>query len=110
MLQEVQSGVGERDGRVVSVDGVVRAGGEFADEGIGGGEVTGRVRRGPGEHERRHRFVDHYGVGFVDDRNVQDGKHAVGFGRGEPVAEDVVADLADGSIDDIVAIYLAACR
>ncbi|GGT94378.1 hypothetical protein GCM10010208_16940 [Actinomadura livida] len=76
------------------VGGVVQAGAQPADEvgvaGVGGVEVGGA-----GEDERHHRLVDQHRVGLVDQRDGGLGlDDAVRVG-GEPVPEQVEADLAD---------------
>ena len=94
VLDHARPGVGEHHVARLVVGLVVQPGTQPAHD-LGHLQVGRALARGAREHQRHQRLVDQHRVGLVDQQHVRVRADQVGHVRGEPVAEQVEADLAD---------------
>ena len=115
-------GFRQRDGLVLLVDEVVAgllelfavlgldvalrdgAGRELGDDPVDLVVQVGRLFGGPGDDERRPRFVDEDAVDFVDDREVVPALHVVREVELHVVAEVVEAELVVRAVGDVAGV------
>ena len=81
-----------------------RAGRQLGDDAVDFVVEVGRFFGGPGDDERRPRFVDEDAVDFVDDREVVPALHVVREVELHVVAQVVEAELVVRAVGDVAAV------